>query len=309
MRPAPGSIGYAKMSNGTFSLALDSTQIALFLECPEKWHLSWAQHLHKDNNYTKPLDKGSLMHYLLEHYHRNFFYTKNFVTAQKYALDLSRNWMKTETHTLTKEDYQLVTTRFTQYLFYWHKDSLETMSIDGQPAVEMGFSLSLVDNKDFHFVLEGKIDRFAQTKNGMEMFVDYKTQGKKDNINKRRIQFKNYSLACGKSRGMIDIIGLQQDLKEGFLRRELTYFSPLELQRWKNEVITIFYQVANSILSNTFQRNWASCDGKYGYLCNYSELCECVDPQLYVNIRNTKYHIDKEWTPWTPALEQNGVEE
>ena len=295
------------MPNGTFSLALDSTQMALFLECPQKWYLTWIQQLHKDNNYTKPLDKGSLMHYLLEHYHKSYFYSKNFVEAQKYALDLSRKWFKNETHTLTKEDYTLVTTRFTQYLFYWFSNELQTMAVNGEPAVEMGFSLPLVDNPDFHFVLEGKIDRFAQTKNGLEMFVDYKTQGQYKIINKRRIQFKNYSLACGKSRGMIDIIGLQADLKEGYLRRDLTYFSPPELQRWKSEVIKIFYQVANCVLNNIYPHNWESCDGKYGYLCNFSELCECVDPQIYENIKHTKYHIAKEWTPW--AVDESEGEE
>src|SRR5580765_4866729 len=165
------------------ALEMDSTQIAVFLECEYKWKLSWLEHLHKNDANMKALDKGSLMHFMLEQYRLHRYDKNNESDSMSYAWDRARERMSNhkqldEYWKLTPEEVDLIRQRFFQYILRWRDEELETAERNGQPAIELGFSHTLVDNNMFLFNIAGKIDWIAKSRNGFEMFVDYKTQGR-----------------------------------------------------------------------------------------------------------------------------------
>jgi RecB family exonuclease len=281
-----------------FSLALDSTQINTFLECEQKWKLS--KEIVPIDNFTKPMDKGTVMHFAIESYYRHLYYHPSKTTdAQKFALDEVLKRSKEFSNSLTEADLKFVLQRFSEYiLFYAAQGDFETASYNCQPAIEIGFSIELVNNDLFLFVLEGRIDRIAKSKNGFEFFVDFKTQSAASNLYRYRIQFKNYALASELTRGMIDYIGMQKVLGENMLRREMISFSPIMLRRWKEELITIFYRASNCIQTGLYGYNWSSCEGKYSRLCNYHELCEQQTEDMYIQIKQNKFTQAPIWSPW-----------
>lgn len=275
-------------------LTLDASQISLFYECQEKWHLQYLKQLQPKERNKLSLDKGTYIHWLLEAHYSKPRSTKECI---KIARALAIN---SDDINLTEETLDFLDSRFMDYRLLYSEDDYQPVVIDGVPQIEVGFSIPLVDNNEYLFTLEGKIDMIAQLRqNGttINFFVDHKTQSIKTNLYTRRIQFKTYALATQLNRGMVNYIGLQQELKKDYLRRELFSISDAELVRWRSELIGVFYKAVDCIYNSKFEQNWYSCDGKYR-VCEYHELCEQTQPEIAELIQLSKFEKSEPWRPW-----------
>jgi hypothetical protein len=275
------------------ALSLDSSQLHLFYECPEKWRLTIQESLQLKGAKTKPLDKGSYMHWILEHY-----YCGN---SPKESIQFARHKCDEAKLQLEPEERRFLETRFMEYRILYSDGDMQWVKIEGKPQIEVGFSVPIVDNEYFLFTVEGKIDGIAEMQAGsdlIQLFVDHKTQSRQSNLYPKRIQFRTYSLATGLSRGMINYIGLQQKLEQGMIRREVMMFSPALIRAWNNELITQFHKAVQMITSGIFEKRYSSCEGKYGQ-CQFTELCEQMNPEILYIIKEAKYEKRPEWLPWS----------
>lgn len=282
------------MSN-RFTLSLDSSQIAMWYECPEKWHLGIIEALQPRGFQSKPLSKGSYFHWLLESY-----YTGH---NPKECKEFARERMVKEKLVLTKDEVEFLEQRFTQYRIMYSDGDFQLVQLLEKPAVEIGFSIVLVDTPEFLFTVEGKIDLIAEmpaSNEVIQFIVDHKTQSRKYDHYRQRIQFKTYCMAANIPRIMVNYIGLQKELKDGHIRRTLHSIPAPSLAKWKNELISIFHRVAVMVTSGEYDQRWNACEGKWGF-CPFIELCEQYNPEVLYLIKQTKFEKRPEWLPWVPV--------
>jgi len=276
-----------------FSLALDSSQIVSFMECPQKWAYSYKMNLEPKERSHEAFSKGTIIHGLLERYYR--FLDQGFDKAQGLAVESFKDERKDLG--VSNETFVALVSRFLLYC-QLHKDDLVPLVHNGKKCIELGFSLPLVDTPDFLFVLEGRIDLGAQFDNFV-VVVDHKSQSRHSKFYSHAIQFLNYCLALNTSRMMVNVIGLQDKFKPDYIFRQLFYYSPEKLRQWKEKLILIFYRIADSIAHEEFIRNESQCPGKYNYPCDFCKICEETDPEIVSNIIRIKYKEREPWTPWS----------
>lgn len=288
------------------TIIADSTRISTFLECPEKLNLGYIQNLTPSNQVDEDMAAGAYGHKLLEIYYKN----KN--AGLQYALDQCSKFHLSKEFPLDQELRQLVADRFK---FYWMaysqndyttlNHSVKIIKIDNglpheyftqEPLVEQGFSYPLLDTKEYLFVLEGRIDWIAQAQS-MNLWIDHKFQFRRRDLYAKSIQFKNYSLATGLSVGVINYIRLHKKVEDKTLQRQTVSFSPLDMKCWREELIEIFIQMAKATKQG-YNKNWNSCSGKFGYPCQFTDICEEHNLVTIKAIKSTKYVKREEWKPW-----------
>lgn len=173
--------------------------------------------------------------------------------------------------------------------------------------VEVGFSHKLYEDDNRLYILEGRIDLIGQIANNCpDGWADHKFQMRQRDLYLKSIQFRNYALVTQKSIGVVNYIRFAKKVeKDVTFKRAIISFSRMEMESWKNQLTRIFHQVEAQVESwnkqeDTIQtHNWSSCSGKYGYPCDYTDLCEnYMLPQLVQVNMDTKYKIRPEWRPW-----------
>ncbi len=277
-----------------FSLAADSSQITCFETCNRMYFYKYRLNIEPREIIHTAFSKGTIIHGLAERYYNRIYEGWN--TALKFAVDSYREDREKLGLGVDNTTFESLLARFLLYASL-HTNDLMPLVKDGKPAVEQGFSIPIVDNKYFLFVLEGRIDLVIKF-NDLKVVVDHKTQNQKKAFHARTIQFLNYALALNTNRVMINVIGLQEKFKPGFIFRNLFYYSHDYLLHWREQLTSIFYRMANAIIQNDFPMNLSACPGKYPQPCDYCSLCEEANPNIVSNIIKIKYKEVEPWTPW-----------
>ena len=303
----------------TQTLILDSSQISSFLECQEKWNLSYIENLTRSNVTDNPIAAGTLMHKYLEIYYKKIGEGHPPLNAYQIAgsfnpdkedhkdkgyplgVDLRRRVLNRFTDYVTvytsKKDYEVAKRKVYDIKFNEHG-----LPVDGtkeEPLVEQGFSYELLNNKEYLFILEGRIDLLAVL--GSEhVWVDHKLQFRERELYSKSIQFRNYALATGLNLGVINYIRLHQSVNEKTLVRQPISFSSLENRLWKQELIEIFISIAKSLSNGDreFKKNREACSGKFGYPCPFTPICEEWSGETREAIKKRDFVKREEWQPW-----------
>jgi hypothetical protein len=298
-------------------LILDSSQLSTYLECPEKHSLVNIEHLTKSNTLDDPMVAGTLMHKYLELYYKAKGIGHSNDIATRFALAFNPD-EKDETD---NHDYPLglplrkqIVDRFLEYTMVYSQsdyevatrpsykvtideNSLPVDSYEGEPLIEQGFSYELLSTNEYLFILEGRIDFIGST-HGSPLWMDHKLQFRKRSLYKKRIQFRNYSLALGYNLGVINYIRMAKDASKETLVREPISFSSYENRLWREELIDIYIKIAQEQKSGVHFHNRDSCDGKYGYPCQFTSICEEASETTKNAIKVRDFVKRKEWKPW-----------
>jgi len=281
-----------------FSLALDSSQIVAYMTCPQLWKYQYKDNLEPLERKHAAFSKGTLVHSVLESYYKNI--DSGVPTATKCGLDVvdkyRLDYLKDPKCELTKDDLDLIAARFILYTAKYQNDLVPVVH-NGKKVVELGFSYPLVDNDLFLFVLEGRIDLITQSERH-NCVVDHKSQGRYSKYNARRVQFLNYALGMNVNHMMVNIFPLQAKFDDKNMFRQLFYYSPETMRQWKTKLTQIFFRIANSIMLSQVERNESACEGKYGYPCDFCQLCDEHSEQVYNNLIKFKYKKREPWSPW-----------
>lgn len=166
-----------------------------------------------------------------------------------------------------------------------------------EPLVEQGFSFVLLDTPEYLFVVEGRIDLIGEL-GGRQCFMDHKFQSRERDLYDHSIQFRNYSLATGIPFGVINYVRLHKEMKDTTLERKLMWFTPLERESWRAELIRIFKEIAACMSRGEWFKRRSSCDGKFGYPCEYVKICDEPLIQVANAMKTAKYVVREKWLPW-----------
>lgn len=317
------------MPKEKFTLILDSSQIALFLECPTMWYYSNFKQLIPAGVPTESdaMNAGTYGHKLLDIAYRHQHLSLNDRIDLAFSYDPDNDicecgcnkefhkelpalgglvecgrckkclgGFKAKPFSLPQEARFAVRNRLRDYfLYYQNNDFL----VPSPQHVEVGFSENIYEDDENLFVLEGRIDLLASLQ-GLDMVVDHKFQLREHDLYDKSIQFKNYAMASKRTTLMINYIRLHKAVGKSTLVRKPVSFTGIELRAWKQRLVGIYFKVKQSIQANeTFEQNWASCSGRYGYPCYFTSLCEEVDNNMRKAKINQLYKIKPvEWRPW-----------
>jgi hypothetical protein len=286
-------IGYGAVTN-RFSLALDSTQISALLTCPRQWKYAYRDSIVHRYQKTEAIDWGSIFHALIEFYYNALKDGYKWDEAQCDTLKVLDGICKEVKTILSKEDKKFIEQRFIYWVQRWTATNQELKILE----VEKGFSIPILDNENFFFVLEGRIDMIGENKQGIKMWMDHKTQDSARDLYDHSIQFLNYSYATGLSYGIIDYITWAQTINDKTFRRQLLHYSPEKLRQWKSRLLTYFYKATNLIISNHYEKNESQCGGKFNSPCEFTQLCEETSEHVRQGLIQINYMEREKWLPW-----------
>ena len=305
-------------------LIADSTQINCFLECKERWRLSHLENLTRfdgDAN-KKAMHKGTYGHKLLELYYKS----KTNSLLAKYAMEYAIDWIPeldictcgrykdkhiedqslcaeftAAPYPLTQEEIIQVQNRFRLYCATYEARGTDIEPVD-MDSIELGFSNVVYESDDYLFILEGKIDLIGKIQN-IPIIMDHKWQDRARRLYSKSIQFRNYCWAAECDTLVVNYIRMAAAVNNETFVRDITSFSKQELTKWKEELTKIFfemlaYKIKPFYLGYSTEKNWASCSGKFGYQCEFTQICEQQFIPAIDLIKSTQYKQKQEWRPW-----------
>ena len=286
-------------------LALDSTQLSTYAGdgCPEKWNLLYNEHLRPAGWTKKYLDKGHLMHALLDIFYSLNTMDPDEMLRQEHAaaaieiLDTAKSYATL----LTPEEWTKLVTRFVQYTYRWNGNDFKPATNKiGAPAIELGFSKVLDETLEHLFIVEGRIDLIDSRFKDNLIIVDHKTQSREANLYRYRPQMLTYAWATGYRAGMYNYIGLQESYKDHYLRRD--YFDIPEhlVKSWRDQMLSIFLEIKENLrINKPFRRNLAACSGDFdSNPCQFIKICEAKDVNIANQIKQFAYVQVEKWSPW-----------
>lgn len=205
---------------------------------------------------------------------------------------------------VSKKDETFLRKRLLEYFATYINNDIHPY---GPDTVEVGFSHKLYEDDKFLFILEGKIDvlgRYA----GVDSFTDHKFQERKKDLYDKSIQFRNYALVTGYNQAFINYVRLAQEISSDTFVRRIIVFSPPEMILWEQRLINVYKKITafrekakgnpNFWVSEDSDPNWSRCSGKFGYVCDFTTLCEELFAPVVKNKIEYLYTIGKEWKPW-----------
>jgi len=309
-------------------LVLDSSQISTYLECPTKHNLQYVESITwaDEAAVREDMAAGTYGHKLLELYYTALACGQSLETAvcraNKFHLE--------DDFPLSQARRDLVADRFKIYwMTYQHQDIIPSLGVpiyrvdslpeinqpyefsgkinpmesigmvevwEPKPLVEQGFSYEVLNDRNYLFVLEGRIDMIGSL-NGQLVWMDHKFQGRRHDLYKKSIQFRNYSLACNLTLGVINYIRLHKEITKDTLVRDIVSFNPRERELWREELIELYKHIASESEAPR-RKNWGACAGKFGYPCEYTKICEESDTNISNAIKETYYKKKEVWKPW-----------
>lgn len=293
-------------------LRLDASALNEFMVCPIKYHYRYREHLIKTGARTEPLDKGSVMHALLDAYYAKR--CENLVELPiKIASAICEQLLPElkKKYLLPEEAWQLLELRFIQYVVNYSKDVVPLKAQKGKDLLtgtELGFSKVLFQDERYLFIVEGRIDLLCEI-SGKRAVLDHKTQERKSTLYERRVQARTYAWATGFNYFIYNYIGLTKEVTKDTFRREVSYFSDEDINNWHWRMLQKFFLLEQMLKCNAFElnaeqyRNYSACAGAFdSHPCAYTSICEETDARRAELIKIQDFHTEV-WEPWKLANE------
>lgn len=280
------------------TIRADNSQIKEFVYCPRSWYYKYILNLRPKGPMSPYLDKGTIFHHLVDFYYNAIGSGMTADDAYKYTIDLFKRKLKAKEipTDLSREELIFMASRFYNYYAHYSiSGDYMPLIINGKPQVEIGFSIVILDNKYFLFVLEGKIDLITQS----WFFVDHKTQAKRYDHYNYDPQWLTYGIATGCTKVVVNYVGLQQKLDVDTFRRVPFSFTKEKLDQYKEYLQGQFFKMANCIQNQSFPTEYANCGNKYNKVCEYHRIDESVDPsERKLNLLAFYTNNTPKWEPW-----------
>lgn len=210
------------------TLTLDSSQIVQFLKCPTYHNFVSVRNLTSLHISRAAMDRGTVMHGLIQRYYHSLTSQESPSDAANFALSQLNDLKKTVE--LTDDDYKIIVLRFQDYWVKYFQEKIQVAVIDGKPALEVGFSVPILDTPDYYFILEGKIDMISVMSDQLVIW-DHKCQSREYYLYGNSIQMLNYALAVGAKQTMHNYIRLHAKVQPNTYVRKLNYISKQLMER------------------------------------------------------------------------------
>jgi hypothetical protein len=156
-------------------------------------------------------------------------------------------------------------------------------------AVEKGFSKTIYEDAENHFVYEGRPDLVVKFPDGGIHIWDHKTQSRRESIYPFNNQALGYCWALNTNSFGYNYLVFT---KENQIRREVFKFSQTQIDQWKEDTIKWFFRIKEARETSHYLRSW-NCQGKYG-ICEFHKICEAPTESLKLWVAKSEFQINPE---------------
>ena len=284
------------------TLILDSQQLSGAQTCAYYYNRAFNQSLIHIGELKPALSKGTFMHDLLYIYYKCRINGYSRDRAEKTAIrlfwwnrykinDTPRNKKIARCPVFDPNDHVLLKSKFLTYTNWYQNDGWRPIK------AEIGFSKVLYESRDYLFIYEGRIDLLVEFARDL-MWVDHKTQGRKEDLVHERNQFLGYGFATGQTLGIINYLGWQTSLpiNECFRRTPVSLSQSL-IDEWKEMTIQWYFEILRWEANGIYLKNRHSCSGRYGN-CSFIDLCKQTSKNRIETLIQRDFEVRKKWTAW-----------
>jgi hypothetical protein len=249
------------------NIILDATTLSTFMSCARLTDLRMNLQLQPIGGKSASLEKGSLVHIILEHFYKAQISGKTRIEAIDEGLKAGVVYLE-EVDNLEQEDITLVNNTIEAYFEFYKNDSWIPIFAE---YVKQDI---IYEDDEIRILWKAKLDLGVDTNNGIYP-VDHKTMSQRRDTNSLNNQFMGQCLMM-KSRGVIiNKIGFQKSLKpsDKFTRPIISY-SADRLTEWSQVILPFWAKqmlVYNEI--GFWPPNFTHCENKYGF-CIFKPVCE-----------------------------------
>ena len=253
------------------------------LSCQESYRLSRIERLIFMSDRSENMDRGTLVHYLLEEYYNAIIKDPQVDRLSLIEDCIHKGNIRCTTLAIPDDLRAVIFKSFREYALHY--------KADWEPiAVETPVSKVILEDEelDFRVTLEGRIDLVAKV-GDLHYVIDHKSveQDKKSNYPRRSNQFLLYSWATGLSNVIVNIFGIQKTkpAAEKFRRVTHSYMS-WDIDSWVEYVQLQSVRLLKAIENNYYEKNFEQCKW-----CQFQAICD-ASPARKEHVMETQYKIN-----------------
>ena len=276
------------------NIVIDSTILNNLQSCAYKTLLRQESNLEKIGPGSETLENGILMHKFQEMYNFARFNELPHTECVAYALDnvtpvvLEGQGYKE----LDIRDFEIIREKFIDYTKNdpKHREWIITSKPE-ERVVKV-----LFEDEFIKIIWVSLIDVQIRARDGSTIPVDYKTEKRRSDPDKKSNQFIGYCWAKDVNHMLVAKIGLQKSLppNEKYRVYPISYTNE-EINEWKKEVVHSCRQLLGYYVTEFWPLNRTSCF-KYNRMCTFSQICEAT-PSDRQRIIETYYTEGRKWNP------------
>lgn len=290
-------------------ISLDSQILNAIQLCPKRTELGFIYDIQPQVK-AEPLEKGSLIHDMLEIYYALLgkcarvdteiwadlmiaglfngyiedYYGKSFADRVRFCIEAGHyRASKTE---LEPEDAEVIIYQFKEYCEHYQHDSWHPLAVE-----EVGSKI-LFEDETTKIIYNFKIDMVAEQGSIIAPF-DHKTSSRRQAPNSLSNQFIGYCFGLDVNNIVINKIGFQKTLsRSDRFQRFILTIDQARIEEWKANSTYWAFEILKHQESNYWPMNLTSCDKYSG--CIYSHICEKTPESRQMTI-DRDYRIGEKW--------------
>lgn len=233
----------------------------------------------------KSIEKGSMMHHMLEAYYRAQRDGKKKIDAIADAITMGQLFKQGCPDCIKKqckihkrneiiglqsidldEAHEVMDT-FQEYIQFWKNDSWTTVD------VETVMGEVIYEDDEISLMWKAKVDWLVDNLEGI-FSVDHKTASRKEEVISLDNQFIGQAVVTKQTKMFRNVIGFQTSLKppDKYIR-EAVNFSKERITEWILETASYAYDLIHLHESKRYRHRFTSCRRRYGD-CIYRKVCE-----------------------------------
>ena len=268
-------------------ICFDATEYDNFEMCAFRWNAF--HHLHiRPKQIESYFEKGTLIHYLLEHYYKAKKLNKIIDIKDEIEAIIELGRVKSLEFDLTLEDVSEHIFQFREYARFYEGENITPLYIE-QP-----FTVEIFEDEDMKVLISGQPDLiFKYTGTNNIAVMDHKRMAREFPYSPLRNQFLLYATAMKTDTVIVNKVGFQKTkaAKDRFVRTPFIYSQEI-LDEWREDAINRAREMILYERNNYFPRNRTSCEKFNG--CYLQRYCS-TKPRAREFLIGTEYIIG---TPW-----------
>lgn len=270
-------------------IRIDSQILTSFSHCNLRCNHSFIERL-KPKEESKHFAKGKVIHVAFESYYNDTINKISFKERVEKSIITANTFATTETNLPQIEIDNCIET-LNQYYKYRLGDMISPITVE-TPFTKLLYEGKDLSDEDIQIYYEGKIDLVADL-DSIRRVIDHKTTSINTEPTDLTVQFIGYHWVTGLP-VIMNRVGFQKTLapSEKFKRFPFRFHEET-VEEWRKFAIRNSLRYARALETNFWEPNFASCQGNFGYHCDYVNLCRY--PTIAGETKRFEFVIADKW--------------